>query len=535
MANDTKKPGAEPGGSQARLDEALSRLDGVQNAVQGLSANLAQSSDQTSESLGQITQSVDGLRSSVEQTSSELQVAAAAQSKLAKAIAQRDQLIEARLDKQDATIQLLADALTKLVASSEGSAAKAEKAAEATKQAIKLLDILAQEQRTAGTHHQTLAEAVAEANAAIAADREQLNSTVAVIDSKLDTGLGQLIELRSQTGEIAETTTRIDQNVSRILALMDVVIQGIEASQVYLAEVQYSVRRIEKGMLTTKMFFEVNKAMRNDLVSAMNKLPDELRRSTKDILQSAARIKHEAETNAASNAAQLALLKAQIEQMVNYYQTEGQGVIELLKEASVQFNTRLSNQIGKANLLLDQEVENYLAGTMKKLDGFSDQLKASDFQKFLTDLGENQRRAMELADKISAAITELDVAQKEVKEEIRDQVDLIKTSTKSLGSEVLTARTDIKAVSQGLTAVREYLVETNSNVLSYLDSARDAFAIAQKMVAADENGKLALYKDLFNNLVAMVVAGVSENQKGLFEQFGMELLTRDLNESNDAD
>ena len=83
--------------------------------------------------------------------------------------------------------------------------------------------------------------------------------------------------------------------------------------------------------------------------------------------------------------------------------------------------------------------------------------------------------------------------------------------------------------------IREYLVETNTNFISYMEAAKDAHGIAQRMVAADENGKLALYRDLFEKLVVMVVAGVEETQRNLAEQFGLEMLERDLNSSNETD
>ncbi|PJK31775.1 hypothetical protein CWC48_29895 [Pseudomonas sp. S10E 269] len=548
MTNDTKKPGAEPGKSQARLDKALTQLGELKASIERLDANSSSESQQLEtltssvNGMGEKLAVVDGLSSSVEKNSEEL-------AKLVSAIARRDELsgqrealIDQRFGKLDETLRFFTETLSNLLTSDQSAAAKTGQLVEQTTSALSLLNILATEQRTAAGQYESLSGAVAEANRASSADREMFGTVAAGIDLKLASiettstkTIGQVVKLRRQSNHIDMRTTRIERNTLRMLALLDVVIQGIEASQMYLAEVQFSVRRVEKGMLTTKMFFEVNKAMKKDLVEAMNKLPDELKRSTKEILQAAARIKHEAETNAADNVSQMAMLKAQVQQMVNYYSTEGQGVIELLKEASTTFNTKLSNEVGKASLLLEREVETFLEGSRKKLDGFAEQLKASDFHKVLEGLGAAYTNVQNLSKEISKAISELDTAQEEVKAEIQDKVEQIQIATKSLGGDIHNARSDIGVVQKSFGTIREYLVETNTNFISYMEAAKDAHGIAQRMVAADENGKLALYRDLFEKLVVMVVAGVEETQRNLAEQFGLEMLQRDLDSSNETD
>lgn len=548
MTNDTKKPGAEPGKSQARLDNALKQLGELKVTIERLDTNSSSESKQLEtlissvNGMGEKLAHVDGLRSSVDANSEGL-------TKLVSAIARRDQLseqrealIDQRFDKLDATIQLFTDTLNNLLTSDQSAAAKAGQMVEQTTSALKLIDILATEQRTAAGQYESLSGAVAEANRASSADREMFGTVVTGIDRKLasiDTTstrtLGQVVKLRRQTNHIGMRTTRIERNTLRLLALMDVVIQGIEASQMYLAEVQFSVRRVEKSMLTTKMFFEVNKAMKKDLVEAMNKLPDELKRSTKEILQAAARIKHEAETNAADNVSQMAMLKAQVQQMVNYYSKEGQGVIELLKEASSTFNTRLSNEVGKASLLLEKEVETFLEGSRKKLDGFAEQLKASDFHRVLEGLGAAYTNVQNLTKEISRVITELDTAQEEVKADIKDKVEEIQIATRSLAGDIHNARTDVGVVRKDFSTIREYLVETNTNFIAYMEAAKDAHGIAQRMVAADENGKLALYRDLFEKLVVMIVDKLDTRIEGLAQQFGLEMLQRDLDSSDETD
>lgn len=552
MANDNKKPGVEPGKSQAKLDEAFRRLGGIEAAIEGLTAKTSQDSDQQSEALGQLSKSVagiaeklaavDGFQASVERIGQDVQASASSQSELTAAIARRFEQIDQRMDRQDANIKLMFDVLTKLATSDESAAAKAGKLAESTTAALDLLNILADEQRTAGSAYQTLSAAVAQANSENAADRAVIGQVVNNVDDKLKsigegvtTTIGQVVKLRRKTNHIGISTTRIDRNVSRILALMDVVIQGIEASQVYLAEVQYSVRTVEKGMLTAKMFFKVNKAMRDDLISAMNKLPDELKRSTKDILQAAARIKHEAETYAEGNKSQLGLLKAQVEQLIKYYSVEGQGVIDLLRESATQFNTNLSNEIGKAKLLLDREIEMFLEGSRKKLDGFADQLKASDFHKVLEGLGAAYTNAQNLTKEISKAIAELDTAREKVNAEITAKVDQIKSTTKLLADDIRNARTDATAASNSYSTIRDYLVETNGNLLAYMERAKDAHGIAQRMVEVDRNGQLAFYQDLFEMLTTKVVAGVEKTNNGYFEQIGLGILTQDLDSSSDTD
>jgi len=552
MANDNKKPGVEPGKSQAKLDEAFRRLGGIEAAIEGLTAKTSQGSDQQSEALGHLTKSVagiaeklaavDGFQASVERIGQDVQASASSQSELTAAIARRFEQIDQRMDRQDANIKLMFDVLTKLATSDESAAAKAGKLVESTTAALDLLNILADEQRTAGSAYQTLSDAVAQANSESAADRAVFGQVVNNVDDKLKSigegvtaTMGQVVKLRRKTNHIGISTTRIDRNVSRILALMDVVIQGIEASQVYLAEVQYSVRTVEKGMLTTSMFFKVNNAMKADLISAMGKLPEDLKRSTKDILESAARIKHEAETYAEGNKSQLGLLKAQVEQLIKYYSVEGQGVIDLLRESATQFNTNLSNEIGKAKLLLDREIEMFLEGSRKKLDGFAEQLKASDFHKVLEGLGAAYTNAQNLTKEISKAIAELDIAQEEVKADISDKVEQIKMATKSLAGDIQNARTDTTAIKNSFSTIREYLVETNSNLQTYMEGVQDARSVAQSMVSADKNAQLAFYEKLFDDLVTLVVGGVSKENRVYFEQIGLGILTQDLDSSNDTD
>ena len=142
MTKDTKKPGAEPGKSQARLDKALTQLGELKASIERLDANSSSESQQLEtltssvNGMGEKLAVVDGLSSSVEKNSEEL-------AKLVSAIARRDELsgqrealIDQRFGKLDATIQLFTDTLSNLLTSDQTAAAKSGQLVEQTSSAL---------------------------------------------------------------------------------------------------------------------------------------------------------------------------------------------------------------------------------------------------------------------------------------------------------------------------------------------------------------------------------------------------------------
>lgn len=559
MTNDTKKPGAEPGESQALLDEALSRLTGVENALESLTAKTSEGSDQASESFRILSETVGSmsvelkavgeLRAVIEAqgdavaASTQAQVEmASSQSDLAKAIAQRDSMIAERLDRQDETIRLLADTLAQVVSGSADSASKFDQVVANTRAAHDLLAIISEGQLSAGTNIKSISDAIVLANQASTEDREWWKSSFEAVDGKLTTigsdvssSIRQISRLCRTTARIRRSTGRTERNVARILEVLEVVVHGIEAGQMYLAEIQHSLRSVGNTMLTTTMFFKTNKAMKADLLNAMSKLPEDLKRSVKEILLSAARIKHEAETFAASNKSQLDVLNAKVEQMMNFYSIEGEGVIELLKNASTQFNTKLSTEIGKSKLLIQDEVAQFLVISRSKLDGFAQQLKTSDFHKILEGMGAAYTNVQNLAKEISKSIVELNEAQAGVKGEIWDKLDLVQSTSIHLAKDIHNARTDIASTSKSLTTVREYLVDVQSGVNEYVQGIKDTHGIAQRILNSNENAQMAMFTQLMDDLAKLVAAEMVGPIRAIAEEFGLERLTDDLKSPHNTD
>lgn len=575
MTNDSKKPGAEPGESQARLDEAHRRLDEQEKALESLSAKTSKNSSALSEELQHLASDAEETAKALSEQANLIKEQGTQIDEVKGDLDSKGEAIEALVETsktlvdshqnltksvgmltkyvegQDQTIALLMKSHQSAIAGQAKTDATISELMGVIQAGHGLIEILVSEMKANGIAFSGLGDKTVSLEQAVRLGLEGVSGELIKSQAAHDYNTRQINGLRTSNVRIAKVVgqTQVDvaairKDVSRILQVAEIIANGIEAAQVYLAELQFSLKSVEKSMLTTETFFEINDALKDDLIKAMGKavreLPDELRQAVKEIVREAAVLKQDVQAFADTNKSQLSLLQSEVAGLITFMSNEGRANVDLLKSAAKQFNTELSTKVGQAQVLMDENVATFVETWELKMNRMAKMLKEGDFYKLVEELHTLHGRSETLTQEVSATIAAMGKEREGLKAEITSVHENTQISVKQLYGEVHNARNDMVKITTGLSTALTNLETTEDGIKAIGKSAvdmagklKEVDSVVSSILNTEAKGRDAFVNGVVQNLRTLIAADVEALNEGLAERFAISRVIDDIDSNSD--
>lgn len=564
MTNDDKNAGTRPAGKQADLDKRIAQIEqtltGVQRAqtekfdqLDKVRAGEAKQISELGEAIKAGTEARERADKEAKKTSDanskKLQTLEESHAAMAQAIAD----MAAAQAGQGEAAALRDQVIEQLVSA---YAASQQRQAEMEQQSIQhtaaltamhgLLEILIQD---INTGHTSLSDAV---SAGISKLSGVVNGHTAIVEavsgkidtqagvnnarfSALDQGVSGLGGQLSQVGEDGRKTRAsvaiMGRNISRILQVVNLIQREVEGLGDFMVKTSAALETVA----TKRWTLRLQKALKNDILREIKKLPDSLRHSVADILKAANQIKVEAENFAAANAHQLTRLQGEVQSLISYFSGEGNGVIKLLRDHTMAFETGIQTALGRAEINADSRMELIYQETERRVNRLVSSLKEGDFGSLMESFKSTHDKVVLVMEQLDKAFQELKEFEDNSKSEIRAQVDIVRTGVLTLGGEVHNMRKDVAGTASSVTATREYLGDLYEDAKRYRTALDDIQVAVRKILNSDADGRHEFFNVLLEKLAGLVGQEVKIHNQALVDEIGISRVMNEIQASDNEE